>query len=271
MKKRISELFKKINNMYFFGRYKETYKFINKKISIKEYLVKFLFIFLLIFAFLFLIFNSIGYTIIMSFIVTIFIINEIILNNKKLNYENYILSQLTIYTSQVSLLVSYNNIYSSLKEVIKFLDYPVKDDLEKVIRNIDNGISINESFKDFNRKYNNRTITLYNQTLELFDEHGDSDANTVLEILSEEMNTLKIKKDKFFRYKKEWRLNFYVILILCIIMPIILRLMIPDIYTNFMNSFGRMVMIFMIILNLFVIKKVEMVYRDQSIGEGGYK
>ena len=268
---KIKNTFKRINNKFFFGRYNSTYKYINKKTSLKEYIIKFLFSFLLIGAFLYFLFNNIISAVIVSFVLTIFIINEIQLNNKKLNYENYILSELTIYTSQMSLLVSYNNIYSALKEVTTFLSNPVKEDLLNVILKIDKGISITEAFNEFNEKYNNRTITLFNQTLELFDSHGDSDASTVLEVISDEMNMLKVKKDKFLRFKKEWRLNFYVVVVLCLVMPLILKAMIPDIYNDFMGSFGTIVMIGIIIMNLFVIKKVEMIYRDQSIGEGGYK
>lgn len=268
---KIKNVFKKINDKFFFGKYKSTYQYINKKSNVKEYIIKFIFIFVLIATFLYLLFNNIFYALGISFVLTIFFLNEIILNNKKIGYESYILSQLTIYTSQISLLVSYNNIYASLKEVAELLDYPVKDDLNKVIANIDNGMSITDSFEEFNKKYNNRTVTLYNQTLELFDEHGDSDAGIVLEIIAEEMNMLKIKKDKYFKYKKEWRLNFYVVVILCLIMPLILRAMIPDIYTNFMASFGTIIMIGVLIMNLFIVKKVETIYRDQSIGEGGYK
>ena len=278
MKKRILGFFREIKNFFndisdrfFFGKYKNTYKYINKKPSKIEYCINFFFIFVFILAFLYLLFNNWIYSLIVSFVLTIFFINEILLNNKKIAYENYILSQLTIYTSQVSLLVSYNNIYSSLKEVTNFLDYPVKDDLEKVISKIDSGMTITEAFKEFNERYNNRTITLYNQTLELFDEHGDSDAGTVLQIISEEMNMLKIKKDKYFRYKKEWRLNFYVVVILCLVMPIILRFMISDIYVDFMASFGKFVLIGLLVMNLFIIKKVEKIYRDQNIGEGGYR
>ena len=278
MKKKIKELFnktkeffQKINNSFFFGRYRTTYNYINKEYSIKEYLIKFFFIYILISCFLFLLFNNLYYALGISFALTIFFLNEVILNVKKISYESYILSQLTIYTSQTSLLVAYNNIYSALKEVVGFLDHPLKDDLENVIRKIDSGISISKAFEDFNKKYNNRTITLYNQTLELFDEHGDSDAGTVLQIISEEMNMLKIKKDKFFKYKKEWRLNFYVVAILSLTMPLILRAMIPDIYNNYMASFGSLIMIGVLLMNLFVIKKVETIYRDQSIGEGGYR
>ncbi len=267
----IKKFFNNINNKFFFGRYKSTYDYINKKSSIKEYIIKFIFIFLIITSFLFLLFNNLYYALGISFVLTTFFLNEVILNNKKIGYETYILSQLTIYTSQISLLVGYNNIYASLKEVIKFLDYPVKNDLEDVIKKIDLGISITDSFRDFNEKYNNRTITLYNQTLDLFNEHGDSDAGTVLEIISEEMNMLKIKKDKFFKYKKEWRLNFYVVVILCLIMPLILRSMILEVYTDFMASFGSLIMVGVLVMNLLVIKKVEVIYRDQSIGEGGYK
>ena len=275
MRKRILEpirnLFKSISNKFFFGKYKTTYNYINKQSSKLEYTIKFIFIFSFISAFLFVLFNNLLYSLVISFILTIFIINEIILNNKKIAYEAYILSQLTIYTSQISLLVSYNNIYSSLKEVLKFLDYPVKDDLEDVIKKIDSGMTITDSFKKFNKKYNNRSITLYNQTLEIFDEHGDSDAGTVLQIISEEVNMLKVKKDKYLKYKKEWRLNFYVVVILCLIMPVVLRLMISDIYVSYMASFGKYVLVILIALNLIIIKKVESIYRNQNIGEGGYR
>ncbi len=268
---KIKTFFKKINDKYFFGRYLGTYKYINKKSSFLEYFIKFIFFFILIFAFIYLLFDSLKYSIIVAFILTIFFINEIVLNAKKIAFENHILSELTIYTSQVSLLVSYNNIYSALKEVTRFLDQPVKGDLKEVIKKIDEGVNITEAFINFNEKYNNRTITLFNQTLELFDSHGDSDANTVLQVISEEMNMLKVKKDKFLKYKKEWRLNFYVVVVLCLVMPLILRWMIPDIYTEFMASFGSIVMIAVLFVNLFIIKKVETIYRDQTIGEGGYK
>lgn len=267
--RKIKSVITKISNKLFYGKYNNTYSYVNKKSSILEYLVKFLIIFLVIFIIFYLIFNNIISTAIVSFILTIFFINEIMLNAKKISYESYILSQLTIYTSQMSLLIAYNNIYSSLKEVVKFLDYPLNKDIEDVILKIDNGMKITEAFEDFNKKYNNRTITLFNQTLELFDEHGNSDAETVLQIVSEEMNMLKIKKDKFFKFKKEWRLNFYVVIFLCISMPLILRLMINDIYKDFMASFGTMMMIIVILINLVIIKKVEKIYRDQAIGEGG--
>lgn len=271
MIKKIIIFIKNINSKYFYGKYKSSYDYINKKTNIKEYLLMFVFIFSILFTFLYLVFNNILYSVIFAFLCTIFFINEIILNSKKLNYENYIISQLTIYTSQTSLLNSYNNVYSSLNEVVKFLDYPVRDDLEKVIRKINEGISISESFKEFNKKYDNRTITLFNQTLELFDEHGNSDAELVLQIISDEMNTLKIKKDKFFKYKKEWRFNFYIVTMLSLAMPLILKFMIPDIYHGFMDSFGLYVMSMILLINLFIIKKVELIFRNQEIGEKGYE
>lgn len=267
--KKIKNIISKISEKLFYGKYNQTYSYINKQSSIYEYLIKFLMVYIIIAIIFYLIFNNIIYTAVVSFILTIFFINEIILNTKKINYESFILSQLTIYTSQVSLLISYNNIYSSLKEVQAFLKYPLNEDINKVIYNIDQGMKISEAFEEFNKKYNNRTITLFNQTLELFDEHGNSDAETVLQIISEEMNMLKIKKDKYFKYKKEWRLNFYVVIFLCLSMPLILKLMICDIYNNFMASFGSIMMIVVIIINLLIIKKVENIYRDQSIGEGG--
>lgn len=271
MKSRIKKVLNMLNEKYFFKKYKNEFKYINQKVDFKSYIVRFILIFIILNVVLSIIFTSIFNTMVLSFIITIFYINEILLNVKKLNYENYILSQLTIYISQMSMLINYNNVYSSIKEVINYLDQPLNNDLLEVIENIDSGKNILESFNKFNEKYNNKIVTLFNQTLELFDEHGNSDANTVLHIISEEMNMLKIKKDRYLKYKKEWRVNFYVVVFLCLFMPVILKMMIPTIYGAYMNSFGKWVMTVIFIINTGIIKKIEAIYRNQTIGEGGSK
>ena len=48
MRKKILELFRKINNKFFFGRYKNTYKYINEESNFWEYFIKFMFIFITI-------------------------------------------------------------------------------------------------------------------------------------------------------------------------------------------------------------------------------
>ena len=272
MKIKIKNFFKKISDKFLYGNYsKNIYIFENKKISIVDYILKFLLIWLVLFLSLMLIFTNFIYSIVISLIITIFMINRIILNAKKIEYQYYILSQLSIYVSQVSMFVNYNNVYTALKETIRFLGTPLKEDLQKVIDNIANGMNILDSFKSFNEKYNNKTITLFNQSLDLFDNYGSSDASNVLQIISEELNDLKIKKDKFYKFKKEWRLNFYVVVFICLSMPILLKITMPDIYLAFMNSFGSMVMAIIMLINLFIINKVEKVYSDLSIGEEGYR
>lgn len=58
---------------------------------------------------------------------------------------------------------------------------------------------------------------------------------------------------------------------MCLSMPILLKLTIPDVYLSFMNSFGSIVMVIIFIINLFIIAKIEKVYSDLSIGEDGYR
>ncbi|MDD4375547.1 MAG: DUF4239 domain-containing protein [Clostridia bacterium] len=271
MKRKIKNLFKNINRILFYQKYKRTYNYMLKQTTFKEYIFKFIVVLTITILSMYLIFPKIIYSLIIAFVITIFYINQIYLNSKKINYEKYLLTQLTIYTSQMSLLLTFNNVYKSLNDVVKFLGEPIKGDLIKVIRKIEEGNSITESFKEFNIKYNNRTISLFNQTLEIFDNHGDSDSEEVLHNISEELNMLKIRKDKFLKYKGEWRVNFYVVLFLCISMPIILKAMIPTIYTDFMETIGNVVMVgIIIIINLFIVNNVEKTYRDQNIGEGGY-
>lgn len=265
-------IIKQISNRFFYGKYaKCIYICEQKKVSIIDYLLKLLLIYGVVFIALTLIFPNKIYCSIMSIFITIFMVNKIILNSKKIDYQYYILSQLTIYVSQVSMAINYNNVYTSLKETIRFLSYPLKQDLEKVIMNIENGLTISESFKEFNQIYNNKTLTLFNQSLELFDLYGSSDANDVLQIISEEMNDLKIKKDQFLRFKKEWRLNFYVVMFMCLSMPVILKFTMASVYESFMQGFGTITMMIIFIVNLLIISKVEKLYSDLSIGEEGYR
>jgi len=58
---------------------------------------------------------------------------------------------------------------------------------------------------------------------------------------------------------------------MCLSMPILLKLTMTDVYLSFMNSFGTIVMIAIFLIDLFVIKKIEKVYADLSIGEEGYR
>ena len=92
MKKKIKEFsnsiksfFQRINDKFFFGRYKGTYRYINQKSSIIEYIIKFLFIYVLVGLFLFFLFNNLIYALIIAFVFTIFFLNEVILNAKKIS------------------------------------------------------------------------------------------------------------------------------------------------------------------------------------------
>lgn len=270
MKIKKNSFLNKISHTFFYLKYKNTYEYILKKTTLKSYILKFFIVYIITSSFMYLIFPTIVDSLVVGFIITTFYINQVYLNGKKIDYEKYLLNQLTIYTSQVALSLTFNNVYKSLNDVVKFLGNPVKEDLKNVIRKIDEGNPITESFKEFNEKYNHRTISLFNQTLEIFDNHGDGDSEEVLHSISDELNALKIKKDSFLKYKKEWRVNFYVVLFLCVSMPVILKAMIPTIYLDYMNSIGKFLMVGIIIVNLFITKKVEHTYRDQNIGEGGY-
>ncbi|MFV0249707.1 MAG: hypothetical protein ACK5HP_01535 [Bacilli bacterium] len=130
MKNKIKRFLNKLNMKFFFGKYKNEYLYINQKTDFKDYILKFLFIFIILNLTLSIIFINILNTIILSFIITVFLINEILLNIKKLNYEKYILSQLTIYVSQMAMIINYNNVYSSIKEVKNYLEEPLRSDLD---------------------------------------------------------------------------------------------------------------------------------------------
>lgn len=268
--KRIKKLILNISNLIFYGRYKKEMAYMNKKSNFKEYIFKLIISAILFYILYFLLFEKILISCILTSVTTIFYINQVYLNKKKIEYENYLLSEFSIYTSQTAMLINFNNVYSSLNKVIEFLGEPLKSDLEKVIEDIRNNKSMLEAFEPFNKKYNNRVLTQFNKALVIFADNGDSEANITLHHINEQLNELKILKDRYLKFKTGWRTSYYVVVFMALSMPLLLKRVIPDIYFNFINNWGGILLTIIIILNLFISKMVEEKYRDQNIGEGGY-
>ena len=261
--------FQKLNEKYFYEAYRRQNAEIGKSLSLKQYFVYFIKYFAIIFTCLYLIFPSLIYALIATILCTFFMLNEISMNAKKMNYEYYLLCELCNYTQNMSLLLKTKNVYNSLIECCKFVGEPIKSDLQKVIKKIDNNESVKDAFQEFNEKYNYRTVTLFNQTLDLIDGQGNSKSESMLYLISKELGDIRVKKDRFLRFKKEWRTQYYVVLVLCMVLPIMLKYMIPDIYSGYMETMGNYIMFGVIIANMYVIKKVEGIYRNQDIGDGG--
>lgn len=259
----------RLNEKYFYGSYKRQSAYIGQSIEFKQYLTYFIKYLLISGIAMYLVFPNIFYTFISSVIISFYLMNEVSMNAKKISYEYFLLCELCNYTQNMSLLLKTNNVYNSLEKVLEYVENPIKKDLENVVEKIDDGMSVVEAFQDFNEKYNYRTVTLFNQTLDLIDTQGNSESQSMLYLISKELGDIRIKKDRFLKFKKEWRAQYYVVLLLCLVLPILLKYMISDIYTEYMNAWGNYVMFAVIGLNLYIISKVEGIYRNQDIGDGG--
>lgn len=259
----------RLNDKYFYGSYRKQSSYIGQTITLKQYFTYFLKYFIFSFIVMFLIFPNIFYTVITALVVALYLMNEVSMNAKKINYEYFLLCELCNYTQNMSLLLKTNNVYQSLNNVLEYIENPIRKDIERVIEKIDDGMSIIEAFQEFNEKYNYRTVTLFNQTLDLIDKEGNSESESMLYLISRELGDIRIKKDRFLKFKKEWRAQYYVVLLLCLVLPILLKYMITDIYVEYMNAWGNYIMFAIIAINLYVISKVEGIYRNQDIGDGG--
>lgn len=259
----------RLNDKYFYGSYRKQSAYIGQSLTMKQYLIFFVKYFIISFICMFMIFPNIFYTVLTSLIVAVYLMNEVSMNAKKINYEYFLLCELCNYTQNMSLLLKTNNVYQSLNNVLEYVENPIRKDLEKVIEKIDDDVPINEAFQEFNEKYNYRTVTLFNQTLDLIDKQGNSESESMLYLISKELGDIRIKKDRFLKFKKEWRSQFYVVLFLCLVLPVLLKYMIADIYIEYMTAWGNYIMFAVIGLNLFIISKVEGIYRNQDIGDGG--
>lgn len=260
---------KRINDKYFYGSYRKQSAYIGQSLTLSQYFIYFIKYFIFSFIAMFLIFPNVFYTVITSIIVALYLMNEVSMNAKKISYEYFLLCELCNYTQNMSLLLKTNNVYKSLGACLEYVQNPVRRDLEKVIEKMDDGLSVIEAFQDFNEKYNYRTVTLFNQVLDLIDKEGSAEAESMLYLISKELGELRVKKDRFLKFKKEWRAQYYVVLCLCLVLPILLKYMISDIYVEYMKSWGNYIMFVIIGINLFVISKVEGIYRNQDIGDGG--
>ena len=261
--------FEKLNEKYFFESYRRQNEAAGRRLTGKQYFAAFIKYFVILFVGLYLIFPSPWYALASAIVCTIFMMNEISMNSKKMSYDYFVLCELCNYTQNMSLLLRTNNVYNALNACLKFVANPIKKDLQEVIKKIDNNMSVKDAFQEFNEKYNYRTVTLFNQTLDLIDRQGDSKSESMLYLVSKELGDIRIKKDRFLRFKREWRTQFYIVLVLCMVLPVLLKYMIPDIYVGYMQDMGNYIMFGVIIVNMFVIKKVEGIYRNQDIGDGG--
>lgn len=259
----------RINDKYFYGSYRRQSAYIGQSLSFKQYFTYFIKYFIIGFIAMALVFTNMFYAGVCAVIVAFFLMNEVSMNAKKINYEYFLLCELCNYTQNMSLLLKTNNVYQSLNNVLEYIENPIRKDLEKVIEKIDAEMSIAEAFQEFNEKYNYRTVTLFNQTLDLIDKQGNSESESMLYLISKELGDIRIKKDRFLKFKKEWRSQFYIVLLLCLVLPVLLKYMIPEIYVEYMTEWGNFIMFGVVAVNLYIISKVEGIYRNQDIGDGG--
>lgn len=267
--KNTKSFFQRLNDKYFYGSYRRQSAYMGQSLTIKQYLAYFIKYFIIAFITMALVFTNMFYAGISAVIVAFFLMNEVSMNAKKISYEYFLLCELCNYTQNMSLLLKTHNVYQSLNNVLEYVENPIRKDLERVIEKIDAEMPINEAFQEFNEKYNYRTITLFNQTLDLIDKQGNSESESMLYLISRELDDIRIKKDRFLKFKKEWRSQFYIVLILCLVLPVLLKYMIPEIYVQYMNEWGNFIMFGVIAVNLYIISKVEGIYRNQDIGDGG--
>lgn len=267
--KNTKSFFQRLNDKYFYGSYRRQSAYMGQSLTIKQYLAYFVKYFIIAFIAMALVFTNMFYAGISAVIVAFFLMNEVSMNAKKISYEYFLLCELCNYTQNMSLLLKTHNVYQSLNNVLEYVENPIRKDLERVIEKIDAEMPINEAFQEFNEKYNYRTITLFNQTLDLIDKQGNSESESMLYLISRELDDIRIKKDRFLKFKKEWRSQFYIVLILCLVLPVLLKYMIPEIYVQYMNEWGNFIMFGVIAVNLYIISKVEGIYRNQDIGDGG--
>lgn len=262
--------FQKLNEKYFYENYRKQNEDIGKPLTIKQYIANFIKYAIISFVGMYLIFPSLLYASIASFVLTIFILNEVSMNAKIMGYEYYVLCELCNYTQNMTALLKVNNVYNSLISCCELVGEPIRSDLVDVIEKISKkSMSVRDAFQAFNEKYNYRTVTLFNQNLDLIDTKGGSKAESMLNLVSKELDDIRIKKDRYLKFKKEWRTQFYIVLVLCMVLPVMLKYMIPDIYIGYMNDMGNYIMFGVIVVNMFVIRKVEGIYRNQDIGDGG--
>ncbi|MFI3307642.1 MAG: hypothetical protein R3Y21_03655 [Mycoplasmatota bacterium] len=231
----------------------------------KNYYCFFIFVFILNIIVYFYLLNSYILSFIISIITTLFYINFIFLNQKKIKYETFINNQITIYISQTSMLINFNNVYLSLKKILPFLSGSFAVDLNKVIKNLETK-TLEESFVFFNEKYDNKLLTQFNKSLVLLDNNGDSKANEMLFSISKQYNSINILKDKFLIFKKEIKINYYIVLLLSLSIPFMLKITIPSIYNSFNNDVGKYILFLIFLIDLMITKKIENYYSNQKVG-----
>lgn len=256
MKKRLKLFFSNINKKWFYQRFKLTYLYIERKPSVICYILNHLLLFTLFYHLYFLLFNNILMSVILSYITSKIIFNDYILNEKIRKYEFELKKEQLLYMSKISLMIdNYNTffIFKSMVENFKILKPYILD----VINNCK---SINESIKDMNLKYNDRYFNLFNNVLLETLETGGSETKKMLNTIYIESSNKYVQNYDLLLFKHSYKKNYLFVLITTILLPIFIKVMIPDMYILFISNIGKYILFILTFINIIYLHYIEKDY-----------
>lgn len=176
--------------------------------------------------------NNVIYSIIMSVVLTAFLLFVFIVPNRKLRrYQGNLQDLLKYVTNMIFFLQTGSNVLSALENVKKTVGEDVKKDIEKTIRKLKEGAELDTShFK----KYEFPALDQFHQNLFIKYEQGGDAKDLFSQIQGNMVFELK-KRDELRKKRTGLALNIYILLGLVWLMGLILRLVVTDLWFIFLE------------------------------------
>ncbi|MCM3227705.1 type II secretion system F family protein [Terribacillus saccharophilus] len=118
-----------------------------------------------------------------------FIAVNIRLHNNKKQYITEMDSKISIYMSSLSnALATHGNLKGAIQSILPALEFPVKDDLEYALTQLQDGKSVKESFSKMSDAYQQKEMRLFHHQLDVIMTTGISDVESLRKIANKMKN-----------------------------------------------------------------------------------
>lgn len=194
----------------------------------------------------------------------LFIRTLLFLRNVK--YKDSIEDKLSLFMkSIINIIEVYENVPSALNVVIELMEDPIQSDLKKVLRRLDQGKNIKESFNEFMEKYPYSSLRLFIHILHIRNETG-ARSTRMLELVQ-----INFAKRKLYREDARTQADlpkkvYFILVGFFCLLPFIFMYALYDGYDYFIHHpVGKILSVYIVLSTLFGTYKIlQRAYYDPT-------
>lgn len=188
---------------------------------------------------------------------------------RKRKHRNEIYDELSSYiNSTANLAITYGEPINALREIVEkgFVEEPILSDVKTILLSVDNGMALEEAFKNFENRYGNITyLQFFHENLVTQLEYGGKMSDVLVNVAKDYDKALSLRIEAN-NDKAEVQKNYYQLLAMVSAIPLILMGFSYDYYLVFVESIvGKSVFAGVMVVGVFATIQMEKIYDKDSI------